>query len=119
MAKIHVLRRSGHHTFTVAVHVAVPNGNNAAGTAWSDAIKNSGRATSIMEVGNGAGQITQAEMDQITAGTVVEGVFQWGDNSAWTNPQRLADLDLRADQLASELLARLADELQYFGFTRT
>lgn len=118
MSKIHVLEGSGINTFTVAVHAATPAGNNAAGTLWADAIKNSGRATSIMAVGNAAGQITQAEMNQVQGGTVIEGVFQWGDDPAWTNAQRQADLDLRATQLVTELLARYQQELKYFGFVR-
>lgn len=119
MAKIHVLEGNTNNLYTVAVHATTPAGNNAAGTAWSDAIKNSGRATSILTVGNGPGQIATNEMNQITAGTIIEASFQWGDDPAWTNAQRQADLDLRATQLTTELLARYQAELRYFGFTRT
>lgn len=118
MAKIHVLEGAGINTFTVAVHAATPAGNNSAGVAWSDAVKNSGRATSILTVGTGPGQILQNEMNSITNGALIEGSFQWGDDPSWTNQQRLDDLDLRATQLVTELLARYAQELKYFGFTR-
>lgn len=119
MAKIHVLSGGTNNVYTVAVHATVPAGNNAAGTAWTDAVKNSGLATSILTVGTGAGQILQNEMNQITSGTLVEGSFQWGDDPNWNNAERQADLDLRATQLTTELLASLQKQLKYFGFTRT
>jgi hypothetical protein len=119
MAKIHVLEGSGNNVFTVVVHATTPAGNNAAGIPWTDAIKNSGRATSILTVGTGPGQIQNAEMNSITNGALIEGSFAWGDDPTWTNTQRQADLDLRASQLVTELLARYQQELKYFGFTRT
>ena len=120
MSKIHVLTGSGSNLYTVVVHIAAPVGNNSAGVSWVDALKNSGRATeSLLTVGNGAGQITQAELNQIQAGTLIEGAFQWGDNPGWTNAQRIADLDIRATQLTNELLARYAAELKFFGFVRS
>jgi hypothetical protein len=119
MAKIHVLAGAGPNLYTVVVHATTPVGNNSAGIAWSDAIKNSGRATSILTVGTGAGQILNAEMNQITGGTLIEGSFAWGDDPAWSNAERQADLDLRATQLVAELLARYQQDLKYFGFTRT
>lgn len=118
MAKIHVLAGAGLNLYTVVVHANTPNGNNSAGTAWSDAIKNSGRATSILTVGTGPGQIQNAEMNQITNGAIIEGSFQWGDDPNWTNAERQTDLDLRATQLVTDLLARYQQELKYFGFTR-
>ena len=118
MSKIHVLT-GNQNTFTAVVHIATPAGNNSAGVLWSDAIKNSGRAKSVMTVGSGPGQITQSELDSIIAGTTIEGVFVWGDDPSFTNTQRLADLDLRATQLTNDLLAQYGQELKYFGFTRT
>lgn len=116
MSKIHILTGSNSGIFTAIVHIATPVGNNAAGTLWSDAIKNSGRNISRMKVGTGAGQILQAELDQITAGTLIEGTFQWQDDPALNNTQRVADLSLRATQMTNDLLARYAIELNYFGY---
>lgn len=118
MAKIHVLSGDINNSYTVAVHATTPAGNNSAGTPWADAIKNSGRATSILTVGTGPGQISQNEFNQITGGTVIEASFQWDDNPMWTNAERQTDLDLRATQLTTELLERYSRELKYFGFTR-
>jgi hypothetical protein len=119
MAKIHVLSGAGADVYTVVVHAAAPAGNNLAGVPWADAIKNSGRAVSILTVGTGAGQIGNAEMNQITNGATIEGSFAWGDDPAWTNAERQADLDVRATQLVTALLARYQQELKYFGFIRT
>lgn len=119
MSKIHVLAGNGSNLYTVVVHANTPAGNNGAGVLWSDAIKNSGRATSIMTAGTGPGQIQNAELNNVANGTIIEGSFAWGDDPAWTNAQRQADLDLRATQLVNELLARYQSELRYFGFIRT
>lgn len=116
--KIHVLSQSGLNTYTVAVHANTPPGNNSAGVSWADALKNSGRAVTVMMEGNGAGQIATAEKINVENGTVMEGVFQWGDDPSWNNAQRIADLDLRANQLIAELQARYQQELKFFGFTR-
>jgi hypothetical protein len=108
----------GGDVFNVVVHIATPAGNNSAGVLWTDAVKNSGRNTSVLSVGNGAGQITQAEMNTLTAGTIVEGVMQWQDDPSLSNAQRIAALDAAANQLGTELLARYSQELKYFGFVR-
>lgn len=116
--KIHILEGSGNNLYSVVVHTPAPSGNNDAGIAWSVAIGNSGHAISVMPVGNGPGQIAQAELNQVQAGTVIEGTFVWQDDPAWTPAERAADLDLRASQLAAELSARYQTNLKYFGMTR-
>lgn len=118
MSTIHVLGGAGLNLYQVVVHAGTPGGNNSAGISWATCLVNTGRARSVMTIGNGAGQITQAEYDAIAAGTTVEGTFAWGDNPAWTNQQRQVDLDARATQLIAELQARIAAELRFFGFTR-
>ena len=118
MSNIHVLAGAGRNRYTVLVHVATPAGNNSAGVAWSTAVINAKRNTTVLATGTAAGQITSAEAAQVAAGTVLEGSFEWDDDPAWTNGQRTADLDTRAAQLAAELLARFGADLKFFGFTR-
>jgi len=118
MSKMHVLDGGTNNVYSVVVHTAVPAGNNAAGTPWATALINSKRNTTIMTIGTGAGQITQAEADQIAAGTVLEGSFIWQDDPTWTNAQRTADLDLRAQQMVSDLTTNTQNQLKYFGITR-
>ena len=115
MSDIHILDGNGGNLFTVVVHVATPNGSNIVGTSWVDAIKNSGRAKSILTVGNGRGQISNAEMNSILAGSIIEGVLQWEDDPAWTNQQRTDDIAVRAAQLKAQLLHQYARELKFFG----
>ena len=118
MSNIHVLAGSGRNRYMVVVHVATPAGNNSADVAWSTAVINAKRNTTVLETGTAAGQITSAEAAQVAAGTVLEGSFEWDDDPAWTNGQRTADLDTRAGQLAAELLATYGADLKFFGFTR-
>lgn len=120
MAKIHVLEGSATtHQFTIVVHAPAPVGINAAGVAWATAIANSGHNTSILPVGNAAGQITQAELNQIQAGSVIEVVSTYWDDVTLTQAQRLAALDALATRTANDLVQRYQDQLQYFGLTRT
>jgi len=118
MARIHILEGSGQNVYTVVVHGAVPAGNNVAGFPWSDCINNSGHNTTSMTVGTGPGQITNAEQNQIAAGTLVEGVAQWQNDPAWTQAERAANLDLMATRLIADLLADLQTRLRVWGLTR-
>lgn len=72
-----------------------------------------------MPVGNSPGFITQAEANQIGTGAVIEGQFQWDDDPTWTNTERAADLDLRANQMIAELQANYVAMFKFFGFTRS
>lgn len=118
MARIHILEGSGLNTYTVVVHAPVPAATNVAGFQWSDCIKNSGRNTTMMSVGTGPGQITNAENNDIANGTVVEAVFQWQNDPAWTNAERTANLDMFATRFVAELLADLQTRLRVWGLTR-
>ncbi len=106
MSKIHILQGAGPGQYQAVVHAAVPAGTNAAGVVWSDAIKNSGMGTTVLVVGNGPGQISQSEANQIAAGTVIEAQFQWQEGT---------DIDVVASQSVAELLDRLARQLKRFG----
>lgn len=119
MPKIHILNGGTDGVYTAIVHIATPVGNNSAGFLWSDVIKFSGRAKSRLTAGAGPGQTTQAELDQIAAGTLIEGIMLWQDTPSMNNTQRAADLDQQATQLTNDLLANWSSELKWFGITRT
>ena len=119
MARLHILQQTGTNLYDVVVHAPTPAGNNQAGVAWSTAIVNAGLARTSMTQGNGPGQIATAEANQVTAGSVIEARFQWGDDPTWTNPQRLADLNTRADQAVADVLANYTERLKQFGRTVT
>lgn len=118
MAKIHILTGGGNNVYTAVIHASTPAGNNTAGTPWSTALRNSGMATTVMTVGNDAGQISQNEANQIAAGTLFEAVIQWQNNPAWSNAERNADLDQRASDAVAEKQAELQPKLALFGATR-
>lgn len=119
MSRLHILAGSGVNSFQCALHETVPAGNNAAGVPWSTALVNSGvGGRSIMAVGSGAGQITQAEMDQIIAGTLYEVLFTFQNDPNWTQAQRNAAMDTQIATLSAETQTRIASSLRLFGLTR-
>lgn len=119
MSKIHVLTTSGSaNTYQVVVHDPTPAGNNSAGILWSDAVKNSGRAKTVMTEGSGAGQITTVEKASVEAGTTLEGAFEFLDDPAWNATARNAALDAKASACVAGLESDLAKALKWFGATR-
>lgn len=127
MARMHILQQVSPNLYDVVVHVPTPAGNNAAGFAWSAVVAAAQSSrdkdgvviapASSMITGTGPGQIDAAEAAQIAAGTVIETRFQWGDERGWNNTQRLADLNLRAQQAVDETLAIYAERFRQFGRT--
>jgi hypothetical protein len=81
MSNVHVLLRTGSNRYRVAVHIAVPAGNNAAGLPWSTVLLTSGLGgTTVLATGNGTGTdggIATAEKTSITNGTLYEYVTEW------------------------------------------
>ena len=120
MAKAHVLDTSGGLT-QVAFHIAVPVGNNGAGTAWSAVLINSGiGGTTVLPDGAGTGgTISAAEKTSIAAGTVFEVVdrifIPTGLNAAQAN----AFLDAVHAAKVTEVQAQVTARLSMFGYTRT
>ena len=117
MARMHILQQVGFNLYQVVVHAPTPAGNNSAGVSWATAIQNAGLGVTQMAIGNGPGQITTAESNTVTNGTVIEAGFQWGDDPTWTNAQRQADLNTRAAQAVAEVTANFQNRLKFFGFT--
>lgn len=114
MADLHVLGGVGRNTFAVVVHTLTPDGTNDAGVPWPLAIVAAGRATTSMSIGDGPGQISEAEAAEIAAGKVVETAFQW-ERSDDIARKRHDDLDSRAGKAAAESIAGLQDQLRFFG----
>jgi len=73
MSKLHILEATGEGQFRIAIHTAVPAGNNAAGKAWKDVLLASGRSgTTALAEGIGPGQVDAAERATIVAGDIIE-----------------------------------------------
>lgn len=119
MPRMHIMEQvnPGQNLYSVIVHAPAPAGNNSANVPWATAIVNAGLAVSQMTVGNGAGQITQSEQNQVAAGSVIEAAFLWGDDPSWDNATRLADLNTRAGQAVAEITSNLQARLKQFGRT--
>lgn len=85
MANTHVLTQHG-TLLKIVLHIAIPNTNNAVGTNWRTAVVNSlvfgNPPGSIMPTGNGAGQITSAELANIANGSLIEVVDEYSPNAA-------------------------------------
>src|SRR5690349_20634272 len=106
MSKLHILQQTAPNTYNVVVHAPMPAGNNDANITWAAAVAGAGLAVSVLPIGNGPGQITQSEMNQITSGTLIEAPFVWGDNPDWDNATRASDLQVRAQQAIDEITNR-------------
>lgn len=117
MARLHIREQTGVNTYNVVVHSPTPVGNNSAGVAWSAAIVASSAPVTQMSIGNGSGQITNAEANQVAAGTVLETAFQWQDDPTWTTQQRTDDLNLRATQAVADATTLFQARLKFFGLT--
>ena len=73
MANIHILDRSGAN-YKLALHIAIPAGNNAAGVSVRSAVVNSklGGTTTLPDGDGTAGTISTVEKTSVTTGAVVE-----------------------------------------------
>ena len=120
MSNVHVLDKQG-QGWRVALHVAVPGGNNSAGVAWSSVALKSGRAgTTVLADGTGSdGGIASAEKASIVAGTVVEVLdVAIPPSDAVTLSAINAWLDAYYAAKSAEVLAGLSAQLAQFGRTR-
>lgn len=122
MANMHILTRQGAN-FTVVYHIAVPNGNNPAGTNWRTALVSSGRGgTTILPAGDGSGgTISAAEKALIESGAVLEQVVQidptqGGSNTTLAQINACLDADYATN--SQSLLIELQGMLAQYGRTR-
>lgn len=120
MAKIHIISGSN-NTFQAVVHAPTPAGNNDAGVTWKTAIANSATRVSVMPIGNGSGQITTAEANQVAGADIIEAVVPFQDNPdsdpAWDTTKRAAYLLLIGNRAIVELTDQFRRDLRLFGLT--
>lgn len=115
--RMHILQAAGNNVYDVVVHAATPAGNNSAGITWKAALAGSGLNVTTLPIGNGVGQITTAEANQVSSGDLIEARFQWGDDPTWDNATRTADLNVRAQQAVDQTIAEYGRRLKFFGHT--
>ncbi len=116
MSTVHVLEKTSLNGWKVVIHTAVPNGNNSAGFSWKNVFLNAKRSgSSILEVGNGPGQITNAENVQVLNGDVLEFVFSNMELESGTSP--IDVINQLTPQEISNILTAWQGEFKYWGLT--
>jgi hypothetical protein len=114
MAKIHAFDFGEGGVCRVILHTAMPPGNNIVGNSWKNVWIAAGRNTTSMAEGTGVGTITTTEKASIVAGNVIEISGQIPSNIV---VQGAVAVNAFADNLITEVLARLATQLNYYGWT--
>ena len=118
MADIHVLAGDG-TTWQIAMHLPVPNVNNAVGVNYRSALVNSGLGgSSRMTEGDGAGQITATEVGLLASGELYEHLFRFRVEGNGADPAVIRDA-LRAayTRELGLVIAVLQERLRYYGHT--
>lgn len=121
MAFVHVLQNAGGDNFTAIAHVATPVGNNFFGTPWKTCwLVSFGASTpkSRLIVGNGPGQISQSESNQISGGDLMEIEFIFTDDVALNAADRNSMIDYVANQTITQRLAEFRQMFKLYGYTR-
>ena len=114
MSKIHVLETNAGEA-RVVLHSAMPAGNNSVGVSWKDAALNSGQqGTTVLMEGTGAGQITTAELADVTAGDVLEVA---GTIPVDSGGGTAASINEMADLIINSYKGTMQVVLKYFGYT--
>ena len=115
--KVHVLS-GGSGQYSVVAHQNTPAGNNSAGFSWSSVVVAAGLAQTRLTVGSGPGQTTQAEVNAVLAGTVLESEFTFTAPSNLDAGQLATLLDAQAAVVLANQLTELGDRLKWYGATR-
>lgn len=101
-------------SYEIAIHYPTPSGSNTIGETWKACGLASGLiGATVLEVGTGPSNITQAEYDDIIAGDVIE-LFR--SATVGTSPTN-AMIDALADIFITEANNNLSRLLKYFGHT--
>ena len=113
MSALHILEADTAGNYRVAIHTAVPAGNNTAGVKWKAAALAAGRTgTTELTEGTGPGQISTAEKAAILSGDVAEIVVRIPiDSTSWT----AAKITAQVKTITDEWQARVANELRRYG----
>ena len=114
MSKVHILNSDNAVSYRVAIHFATSSGNNTIGQSWKAcALANADIGSTILEVGTGPGDVTQAEYDDIIAGDIVEIVrsIKPGLNPTNVAVEALCDIEIATWE------ADMVRVLKYYGHT--
>ncbi len=113
MSKIHILTRQA-DGYEVIVHTPVPVGNNEDGHTWKEVLLKAGvSGVSSLTVGTGVGETTQAEMDDILAGDVIEFRTTIRAESSGATP---SSIDAMVDAAIVDRKKLLAHQYKFYGY---
>lgn len=115
MSRLHIQAGDGGNRFNVICHAPTPVGNNAAGVSWATAIKNSSAPVTSMTIGNGPGQISTAESNDVANGAVIEVSFPLDDDPTWDAAARTANINAVAIDAMIRTVVLMQARLKYFG----
>lgn len=114
MSKVHVLKSDNMTETTVVIHTPIPENHNLVGfTLQFCAIACGITGSTILSVGDGPGDITQEEHNQIVEGAVVELVrkINPGDSPSNESVEELVDISIL------EFITQMTSNLRYYGHT--
>ena len=119
---MHVLDGNSQGVWRVVMHFDVPDVNNAVGTSFRTVLVNSDLATvSVLPISADGfgGTITQDESDLLASGVVFEHVAQIRlAGVGVTDAGRILILQERYAAIKAEIIARVQNQLNFFGFNQ-
>jgi hypothetical protein len=107
------------NSFEIIFHIPIPATNNRVGLSFRTALVKSGfGGKTKMTEGVLPGEITTTERAAIAAGSLYEHIEQFDTHPDETATQLQVRIDARYNQLATQLLDRIKNILQYWGHDR-
>lgn len=124
MSDMHVMTGNG-ETWTIVMHIPVPNTNNAVGVNHRTALVNSGYGVTdgrrtILTQGSGVGEISAAEEALLDNGVLYEHVGSFlAESGGTSNSDLQASIREFYDTERTTVLNRLAACFRYYGHTES
>jgi hypothetical protein len=121
MAAVHVMEYVGASTYRFVLHAPVPAGTNAVGVSWKTCYLASflpKTPVTGLPIGNGPGQISQNEANDISSGNIMEFDENFNDDPGADITQRNAFIDTSANAIKANRIAEFQDRFRVFGYTR-
>lgn len=115
MSNYHILDgRSDGNYFTVVFHLPVPEGDNAVGFAWRDAVA----AQLGLEWTSAVPHILTAEETQLLAGELYEHVWGYDTYPGIGLAEKRDELDAKFISFSTGIITRLQNRFKFYGLDR-
>ena len=109
---------------TVVIEFPVPTGDNTAGVAWRDIVKELRTETGVAELRNEPGSVNPrkasdtAHITALDAGSVIELQLTVDYDAGLTNTEKVAVLDAAVAAKVTEFTVEFANLYQFYGTER-